>query len=272
MIAFVVCVPDIASPSRTPGTRARWVRHAAVVAAVTHTASINASFRRGPHRLAAAVVALLAVLTVLAFGVHLGWVAGIDAAVASWFDTHRSRGVNVVAYHAFPFIGPAPVAAAGVLCGALLSWKARSTTPAIVVIGTVGAAAMAENALKDVVARAPWTAAERRYIPADLLLLGAHSFPSGHIAGVTALLGILAVCLGRVSARGVRIVLALAVLAGVVAVDLLVLYVFAHCFSDAVGGMALGALCATLGTIALGRLSAGSHQHGRENSPRNGWS
>jgi membrane-associated phospholipid phosphatase len=243
-----------------------------VVAPVTDTSSINASFGRAPHRLAAAAIALSAIVTVLAFGVHLGWVAGIDAAVASWFDTHRSRGVNVVAYHAFPFIGPAPVAAAGVLCGALLSRRARSTTPAIVVIGTVGAAAMAENALKDVVARAPWTAAERRYIPADLLLLGVHSFPSGHVTGVSALLGILAVCLGRNSARGVRTALALAVVAGVVSVDLLVLYVFAHCFSDVVGGMALGALCATLGTVALGRLGSGLREYGRETSVRNGWS
>ena len=93
------------------------------------------------------------------------------------------------------------VAVAGVICGALLSWRARSAIPAVVVIGTVGAAALAEKALKAVVERTAWTPAELQYLP---LLHYQHSFSSGHVTGNAALLGIIAVCLGAGRSRTVQ--------------------------------------------------------------------
>jgi membrane-associated phospholipid phosphatase len=213
-----------------------------------------ALFSRGALAVALLVAGLLALLAGLAVAVHIGWVAGLDATVASWFDTHRSQWFDASASVIFRFIGPAPVAAAGVICGALLSWHARSVIPAVVVIGTVGAAAMAENALKGVVERAPWTAAESLYIPKGLLQDGQHSFPSGHVTGVATLLGMVAVCVGAGRSRAVQAAFAGLVVAGVLFIGFIVLYVFAHCFSDVIGGMVLGAASVTLGAAVLSGL------------------
>lgn len=207
---------------------------------------VGALFSRGILALVLLVAGLLVALAGLAVAVHTGWVAAADATVASWFDTHRSPWLNVAARVIFRFIGPAPVAAAGLICAALLSWQARSVLPSVVVIGTVGTAAIAENALKAVVERAPWTAAELQYIHEGLLRDGIHSFPSGHVTGNAALLGIVAVYLGAGRKPAVQTVLAGLVVAGVLFVAFIVLYVFAHCFSDVLGGILLGGVSVAL--------------------------
>lgn len=161
--------------------------------------------------------------------------------------------MHVAAVAIFTRLGPALVAAAGVFCGALLSWNARSVIPAVGVIGAVGAGALAENALKDLVERAPWTAAELQSIPEDLLRVGLHSFPSGHVTGIAALLGMIAVWLRAGRSRAVRAILAGLAVACVLVIGFAAFYIGVHCGSDVIGGMVLGAACVTLGAAWLTR-------------------
>jgi membrane-associated phospholipid phosphatase len=174
---------------------------------------------------------LLTALTVLAIGVHTHeWVTGLDAVTTSWLVAHRSVGFDVAASLITNLGSPAATAGAALICGSLLSWRARSVIPGVVVIGTVAAAALTNIALKALV--------ERPQSPADLQLRvgGDHSFPSGHVTGTAALLGIIAVCAGVGRSRTVQAWLAGSVVAGVLVVAVTRLYLRAHWLTDVIGG------------------------------------
>jgi undecaprenyl-diphosphatase len=137
----------------------------------------------------------------------------------------------------------------GVICGVLLSRRARSVMPAVAVIGTVASAVLAETALKAVVGQ-PQTRVELRllahnFAPAD------HSFPSGHVTGTAALLGIIAVCVGMERSPTARAWLAGLVVAGVLAVAVNRVYLAAHWLADIIGGAVLTALFETLGASVI---------------------
>ncbi len=211
-------------------------------------------FSHGRLATALLVAGLLTALTGLGIGVHThGWVTGFDAGTTSWFIAHRSHGFDVAASVIADLGSPAATAAAGLICAALLSWRARSVIPGVVVIGTVGAAALAETALKAVV--------ERPQSPAELQLpVGFDSFPSGHVTGTAALLGIIAVCVGVARSRTVRAWLAGSAVGGVLVVAVSRLYLGAHWLTDVIGGAVLGAVFVTLGAAVLGALHARSGQ------------
>jgi membrane-associated phospholipid phosphatase len=199
------------------------------------------------RRLAAALCALglLAALTGLTIGVHThSRVTRFDAAVMSWFAAHHSSEFDRVAWAITDLGSPGATAAAGILCGAVLSWQARSIIPATVVIGTVGLATVAETAMKAVVAR-PLT-------PEELQMTSeSHSFPSGHVTGTGALLGIIAVCVGVGRSRTDRAWLTVCVLAGVAAVAVARLYLGVHWLTDVIGGAILAGLFVSLGAAVL---------------------
>ena len=126
----------------------------------------------GDRKRAAALVAagLLMAFTALAIGVHAhGWVTAYDANTASWIGnaSHRSHGLDEASLKTARLGSSAVLAAAGLIGGALLSWRARSVRPGVIVIATVGAATLAETAIKAIVYR-PLTQAE---VPASPLLL-----------------------------------------------------------------------------------------------------
>ena len=201
-------------------------------------------------------IGLIAVLAWLAAAVHYGWAARLDAAVAAWFDSHRVKWWDGASHAAFHLLGPRSVAMVAVCCGALLSWKSRSPFPAAIVAGTVVIAGTIENFLKATVVKAPWTAAELRYIPAALLRDGVDSFPSGHVAGNAALLGIVAVYFGTGRSGAAKAAFATVVTGSIVLVSAIVLYVSAHCFSDVMGGMVLGGASVAIGAHTRGWLDA----------------
>lgn len=211
------------------------------------------------RRLAAAllVAGLLTALTGLAIGVHThGWVTGLDAVTTSWFVAHRSAGFDVAASAITDLGSPAATAITGLICAALLSWRARSVIPGVVVIGTVAAAALANIALKAVVGR-PRSPAELQLPPdAD------HSFPSGHVLGTAALLGMIAVCVGVGRSRTVRAWLAGSVVAGVLVVGVTRLYLGAHWLTDVIAGAVLAGVFVTLGAAVFGALHARSGRDG----------
>jgi hypothetical protein len=185
-----------------------------ITALIVVTLFIGACALSTHRRLAAALcgAGLLIALTKLAIGVHThGRVTRLDAATMAWFVAHRSAEFNSAARVITALGSPGATAAAGLLCGAVLSWQARSVIPGVVVIGTVASAALAETALKAVVVR-PLTPVELQ------LATDSHSFPSGHVTGTGALLGIIAVCVGVGRSRTDRACLTGCVVAGVLVV------------------------------------------------------
>jgi undecaprenyl-diphosphatase len=123
-----------------------------------------------------------------------------------------------------------------------------------VVIGAVGGAVLANNAIRAVVDR-PLTEAEIHAAP--LLSTGHHPFPSGHVAGIGALLGIIAVCIAVGRSRTVQALLMILVVAGVVIVAFSRLYLGLHWLSDVIGGALLAGMAVILGTVALTTRSDG---------------
>jgi membrane-associated phospholipid phosphatase len=212
---------------------------------------IGALFRGWRMPTALGLVGLVLALTWLAIGVHVhGWVTSFDAPTASWIgnSVHRSHGLDEVSWITAWLGTPVKVAVAGLIGGALLAWRARSLRPGVVVIGTVAGAVLARTAIGAVIYR-PLTEAEIQASP--LLSTEHHSFPSGHVAGIGALLGIIA---GRIAVGRSRIVQALLTVlvgAGVVIVAFSRLHLGAHWLSDVIGGALLAGVAVILGTVAL---------------------
>ena len=207
----------------------------------------------GDRKRATALVAagLLMAFTALAIGVHAhGWLTAYDAPTASWIGNaiHRSHRLDEASLTIARLGSPAVIAAAGLIGAALLSWRARSVRPGVIVIATVGAATVAETVMKAVVDR-PLTHAE--VLASPLLSTDHHPFPSGHVAGTGALLGIIAVCIGVGRSRTMRALLTAVVVTGVLIVTWSRLYLGLHWLTDVVGGGLLAALFVILGDVAL---------------------
>jgi undecaprenyl-diphosphatase len=212
---------------------------------------IGALCRRWRIPTAVALAGLVLALTWLAIGVHVhGWVTAFDAPTASWIRSvgHRSHRLYEVSLITRWLGTPVKVAAAGLIGGALLAWRARSLRPGAVVIGTVGGAVLAKTAIGAVIYR-PVTEAEIQASP--LLSTEHHPFPSGHVAGIGAMLGIIAVCIAIGRSRTVQALLTVLVGAGVVLVAFSRLYFDHHWLSDVIGGVLLAGVAVILGTVAL---------------------
>jgi len=212
---------------------------------------IGALFRGWRMPTALGLAGLVLAFIWLAIGVHVhGWVTAFDAPTASWIgnSVHRSHGLDDASSITAQLVTPVTVAAAGLIGGALLAWRARSLRPGVVVIGTVAGAEFVRTVIGAVVYR-PATEAEIQVSP--LLSTEHHPFPSGHVAGIGALLGIIAVCIALGRSRTVQALLTVLVGAGVVVVAFSRLYLGYHWLSDVIGGALLAGVAVILGTIAL---------------------
>jgi len=213
--------------------------------------AIDGLSRRWRVPTALGLAGLVLVLTWLAIGVHAhGWVTAFDAPTASWIGSvgHRSHGFEEASLITAWLGTPVKVAAAGLTGGALLAWRARSLRPGAAVTGTVAGAVLFETAISVVVYR-PVTEAEIQASP--LLSTEHHSFPSGHVAAIGALLGIIAVCIAVGRSRIVQALATVLVVAGVVIVAFSRLYLGAHWLSDVIGGALLAGVFVILGAVAL---------------------
>ena len=212
---------------------------------------IGALFRRSWMPTALGLAGLVLAFTWLAIDVHIhGWVTAFDAPTASWIGNvdHRSHGLDEALLITERLGSPVTVAAAALIGGGLLAWRARSLRPGAVVIGAVGGAVLARTAIGAVIYR-PVTEAEIRASP--LLSNEHHPFPSGHVAGIGALLGIIAVCIAIGRSRTVQTLLTVLVGAGVVIVAFSRLYLGHHWLSDVIGGALLAGVAVILGTRAI---------------------
>ena len=226
---------------------------------------IGALFRGWRMPTAVALAGLVLALTWLAMGVHVhGWVTAFDAPTAAWIGVHRSHSLGEAALITARLGNPVTVTAAGLIGGTLVTWRARSLRPGVVVIGTVAGAVLAETAIKAIVYR-PSTEAEIQVSP--LLSTGHHSFPSGHVAGIGALLGMIAACIAVGRSRIVQALATALVVAGVAIVAFSRLYLRAHWLSDDIGGALLAGVFVILGTAALTTRSDQSIRPGSSPGP-----
>ena len=213
--------------------------------------AIGGLFRGRRMPTAFGLAALVLALTWVAIGVHVhGWVTAFDAPTASWIRGvgHRSHGLYEASLITAWLGTPVTVAAAGLIGGAVLAWRAGSLRTGVVVIGTVGGAVLARTAVGAVIYR-PVTEAEIQASPP--LSTEHHPFPSGHVAGIGALLGIIAVCIAIGRSRTVQALLTVLVGAGVVIVAFSRMNLGHHWLSDVIGGALLAGLAVILGTVAL---------------------
>jgi membrane-associated phospholipid phosphatase len=220
--------------------------------------AIGGLFRGWRMPTAVALAGLVLALTWLAIGVHVhGWVTAGDAPTAAWIENsvHRSHGLDEASRITERLGNPVTVTAAALIGGGLLTWRARSLRPGAVVIGTVGGAVLARTAIGAVIYRPP-TEADIQAAP--LLSTEQHPFPSGHVVGIGALLGIIAVCTAVGRSRIVQALATALVGPGVVIVAFSRLYLHYHWLSDVIGGALLAGVFVILGTAALTTRSARS--------------
>lgn len=195
---------------------------------------------------------VLAGLTGLARGVlDHDWLMGVDMLTTSWLVAHRSPGLTVAAMVITDLGSPITIAAAALLCAALLSWRARSLIPAAVVIGALAAAWSASTMLKMVVAR------PRPPLGLHLVPASDPSFPSGHVTGTATLLGIVAVTVGAAASRTLKAWLAALVGVAVLLVAASRLYLGVHWLSDVIAAALLGAAVVITADAVRAALTAG---------------
>ncbi|MFC9840371.1 phosphatase PAP2 family protein [Rhodococcus sp. NPDC127530] len=179
----------------------------------------------------------------LAYQVRIsGTITAADQLVLNWLTEHRSAWLTGPAIAITDAGSPVGTFVLAIVIGAIASRRAHSLLPAIILVGTVGAAGVASTVTKGLVGR------QRPPLITQVLLETDHSFPSGHVTGAMALFGMTAVMLGFGLPTAQR--WALGVLAGLVTVLVAAtrLYLGEHWFTDVVGGVVLGGAAVLAGS------------------------
>ncbi|WP_286274971.1 phosphatase PAP2 family protein [Mycobacterium antarcticum] len=191
---------------------------------------------------------LLAMLTgFVGLGVvahHVRHGTALDHAVLGWMVEHRGDGLTTAAVVITNAGSPVAMAALAALAGAMLWWR-RSARTAIVVVATLACAAGVSTLTKTLVG------AQRPPLVTQLLLEVDHSYPSGHVTGTLALVGIVAVVVGRGRSRAIAFGLGVGVASITLVVALTRLYLGVHWLSDVLGGTLLGGVAILVGSVAL---------------------
>ena len=188
-------------------------------------------------------VALLMIFAALGVVSHdAGAGTALDHNLLSWLVAHRSAGLTAVAIAITTAGSPPVITALAVVAGALLWWRRRAILPALVVVGTLGAA-MSVSTLTKIAVGSHRPARALQLIPeVDM------SYPSGHVTGTLALSGIVAVAVGIGRTRLTRLILAAGVAVVTIMIALTRLYLAVHWLTDIGGGMLLGSAAVLLGS------------------------
>jgi undecaprenyl-diphosphatase len=209
------------------------------------------------------VIPLLAGFICLAVAAHLaGHGTSLDHAVVGWMVQQRRPWLTTIAVAITTVGSPMSVELLAAVAAAVLWWRFRSPVPSAIVVVTVAVAAASAALLKDVVG------AHRPPRTLQLGLETSPSFPSGHATCTLALLGILAVVLGRGRSPLSRRALTACVVVLTAAVALSRLYLGVHWLLDVVGGALLGGAVVLIGSFAPRPGTEGSAQHRPRREPR----
>lgn len=209
--------------------------------------------------------ALLAALAVLALQVgDTGWLVELDNAVTNWLVGHRIPVADQVALAVTNVFGPAEIASATVLLAAVPLVRFRSYLGGLTVIVTVGGASALCVALKLSVGRGRPPIGIRETLETD------YSFPSGHVTGAGALLGMFAVVLGITRSEAVKRWLTGVAAVFVTAVAASRLYLGVHWLTDVLAGALLAAAAVVVGATTLHGLLDGEAMAPVVATPRRG--
>ncbi|MCV7206656.1 phosphatase PAP2 family protein [Mycolicibacterium peregrinum] len=172
---------------------------------------------------------------------HAG--SAVDHHVLDWIVARRNPGLTGLATFITDLGSPAAIVLIAVAAAVLIWLRTRAVRPALVVVATVGAASVVSTVGK-------WVAGSHRPPAAVQLLTETdHSFPSGHVTGTAALLGILAVVAGARGGHTVLLLVAAVVATLIVAATRL--YLGVHWLTDVSGGFLLGSAAVLLGWAFL---------------------
>ncbi len=182
----------------------------------------------------------------------------LDHRVLNWLIEHRRDGLTTAAIAITNAGSPVATTLLAALACALLWWRRRSLALILVVVATLASAAGVSTLTKSIVG------AQRPPRTVQLLLEIDPSYPSGHVTGTLALLGIVAVVVGR----GRSLAMRAALVAGVSVVTLVIaltrLYLGVHWLSDVVGGSLLGGAAVLVGSIVLRVVAPPNPSRGRQ--------
>jgi membrane-associated phospholipid phosphatase len=181
----------------------------------------------------------------------------LDHSVLGWMIDHRRDWLTTVAIIITNAGSPVAVGLLAALAAALLWWRLRSPMSAVVVVATLAVATGVSTMTKVVVG------AERPPSGVQLLREVDPSFPSGHVTGTLALLGIGAYIVGRGRRLVIRVALAFAVAVATAAVALTRLYLGVHWLTDISGGLLLGGAAVLAGSVALDTVGRAGSESGR---------
>ena len=208
---------------------------------------------------------LLAVtFSVLAVAAHnAGTGTTVDQAVLSWMIEHRQRWITALAIVITNAGSPVAMSLLALLAAGFLWWRLSSPRSGFVVIATLAAAAATSTLTK---------AAVGEHRPPQFVQLIVEvdpSFPSGHVTGTLALLGMVTVIAGRNRGMATRLALMCVVTTVTIAVALTRLYLGVHWLTDVAGGVLLGGVAVILGTLCLAAVTQAGESLGgqRAESP-----
>jgi undecaprenyl-diphosphatase len=194
----------------------------------------------------ARVGGLLFGVTVLALQASRGgWLTGVDHSVTAWLVAHRHPAIDHLALAVSTALGPVEIAVLTTAGAVAVGLKFRSALCGLTVLVTVGGAATLCWLIKLLVARARPPLAVQETLETD------YSFPSGHVTGTAALVGILAVAFGLAASRVVKGLLAVVAVLAVSAVALSRLYLGVHWLTDVTAGVLLAAAVVTVGATGM---------------------
>jgi membrane-associated phospholipid phosphatase len=168
-----------------------------------------------------------------------------DHAVLAWMVAHRHGWLTSIAIAVTNAASPVATGLLAVVAAAALWWRMRSPLPAVVVVATLGVAGAASTITKMIVV------AHRPARSVQLVLEADPSFPSGHVTGTLALVGIIAAVVGHRRSSAVRVGMASMTAAIVVMVAATRLYLGVHWPIDICGGLVLGGLAVLIGSSAF---------------------
>jgi membrane-associated phospholipid phosphatase len=178
---------------------------------------------------------LLGLFAVLTLSVELGWWGGLDRSVDDWAASHRVRPLWNVGQLVFDAATPEIALPIVLVLGVLVAWRSNRWALAVDAAVRVGLVVASVLLLKPLLAIPGLTR--------DPLGDQGGAFPSGHAASTVVCVSLLLAWLGRPRSAAGRVAVSSVVVA-VVAVS--VTYLGFHTVSEAVGGVLLGVVIATL--------------------------